>query len=57
MKNPKAKKLLCAYCREEIHPPHHRVTLYSPNFKRELKRQYYHADCYTEKILKESKVD
>lgn len=53
------KLIICDYCHEKIELFHHRVTLYNPSFKPELKRQYYHGDCYTEKILKENdcKVD
>ena len=53
------RKLICAYCGKEIKPLHHRVTVYNPVFRRELKWQYYHGDCYTEKILKDNdcKVD
>ena len=46
------RKLICNYCGKKIQPLHHRVTVYNPPFKRELKWQYYHGDCYTEKILK-----
>jgi hypothetical protein len=48
------RKLICAYCGKEIKPLHHRVTVYNPVFRRELKWQYYHGDCYTEKILKDN---
>ena len=53
------RKLTCDHCGKEIKPLHHRVTVYNPTFRRELKWQYYHGDCYTKKILKDNncKVD
>ena len=53
------KPIICDYCHKKIEPFQHKVTLYDPHSKPELKRQYYHGDCYAEKILKENdcKVD
>ena len=48
------KPIICAYCHEKILPPHYQITLYDPFAKPELRRLYYHGDCYTEKILKEN---
>ena len=48
------KPIICDYCHKKIEPFQHKVTLYNPHFKPELKRQYYHGDCYTEKILKDN---
>ena len=47
------KPIICDYCHKKIEPFQHKVTLYDPHSKPELKRQYYHGDCYTEKILKD----
>ena len=52
---PTKKPIICAYCHKKIEPFQHKITLYNPPFKPELRRQYYHGDCYTEKVTKNKK--
>ncbi len=48
------KLFICAYCHEKIEPFQYKITVYGPYSKPELRRLYYHGDCYTEKILKDN---
>ena len=48
------KQIICIYCNKKIDPFHHKITLYNPFFKKEFRFQYYHGDCYTEKVLEDN---
>lgn len=48
------KPIICIYCNKKIETFQHKITLYNPCFKKEFRFQYYHGDCYTEKVLEDN---